>query len=172
MAAARTRRCPRKSTAESEMPRVQARRGPPFPYYLPYAGAERTASPLRAQPRATQAPLPAPPLPLLRLRPRLPAPSPHTHPPRHRHREAVRARALPSPPRNLLLGNPVLQPPVPALRCELPAQEPGDGRDHRQAPQSGSRPTAFSILNASQRRGMHDGREYYERGATSSLGAR
>ncbi len=35
--------------------------------------------------------------------------------------------------------------------------------------QSSPRSTAFSILGASQRRGMHEGREYHERGRTSIL---
>jgi hypothetical protein len=38
--------------------------------------------------------------------------------------------------------------------------------------QFGPRPTTFSILGTSQHRGMHEGREYHERGCWSLLGAR
>ena len=38
--------------------------------------------------------------------------------------------------------------------------------------QSSPRLTAFTILDASQRKGMHEGRAYHERGLTSILGAR
>ena len=38
--------------------------------------------------------------------------------------------------------------------------------------QSNPRSTTFSILGASEHRGMHEGREYHERGRTSITGAR
>jgi hypothetical protein len=51
---------------------------------------------------------------------------------RHPHERSAFLVGERDSPRHLLPENPVLHTQVPVLECELPTQQPGHGRDHRQ----------------------------------------